>query len=89
MFTKLRTTRGSEVGRVHYYTRIRAVIYGYAGHLFGAQVCERRCGERTGFGRRGKGEEIYVRPAVNFCMHIMDSSRKNLNENTRTKDNVV
>lgn len=48
MFTKLQATRGSEAGRVHYYTRIRAVIYGYVRHLFGTQVCERRCGERDG-----------------------------------------
>jgi len=46
LFTKLQATRGSEAGHVHYYTRIRAVIYGYARHLFGTQVCERRCGER-------------------------------------------
>jgi len=46
LFTELRSTRGSEVGHVHYYTRTRAVIYGYASHLFGAQACERRCRER-------------------------------------------
>ena len=46
LFTKLQATRGSEAGHVHYYTRIRAVIYGYVRHLFGTQVCERRCGER-------------------------------------------
>jgi hypothetical protein len=46
-------------------------------------------GKRTALKRGGKGAEMYVRPAVNFCMHIMDSSRKNLNENTTTKDNVV
>jgi hypothetical protein len=55
LFTKLRATRGCEVGRVHYYTHIRAVIYGYARHLFGAQVCERRCGEGTALKGRGKG----------------------------------
>jgi len=46
LFTKLQATRGSGAGHVHYYTRIRAVIYGYVRHLFGTQVCERRCGER-------------------------------------------
>jgi hypothetical protein len=35
-------------------TRIRAVIYGYVRHLFGAQVCERRCGE--GIALKGRGE---------------------------------
>lgn len=45
LFTKLRTTRGSEVGRVHYYTRIRGVIYGYVRHLFGAQVVKEVVGK--------------------------------------------
>jgi hypothetical protein len=92
LFTKLQATRGSEAGHVHYYTRIGAVIYGYVRHLFGTQVCERRRGERDRAEEMRKGgwrEEIYVRPAENFCMYTMDSSRKNLNENITTKDNVV
>jgi hypothetical protein len=39
--------------------------------------------------KRGYREEIYVRPAENFCMYTMGSSRKNLNEDITTKDNVV